>query len=123
MDLKGLRFISIPERRSHVEYCFHVSVVVRLTPNVALRGTATQSETHANTWDTSPFVASYANDGNFDASMTPTSGSCAHTELTPPVWWQVELEKVYEITRVAITQRKEWASKHCFNTYILIVHD
>ena len=79
---------------------------VRLTPNVALRGVATQSETHANTdFAASPFIASYANDGNFDTSMTTTRGACSLTETTSPVWWQVDLLEVYEITKVAITGR------------------
>ena len=96
---------------------FHYSGAVRLTPNVALRGTATQSETHINTaWAPSPFVASYANDGNFDTSLTTTSGACSYTEPTPPVWWQVDLLKVYEITKVAITGRKEYG-KCVFNNY------
>ena len=85
--------------------------VVRLTPNVALKGTATQSATHVNTWDTSPFIASYANDGNFETSMTETSGACSFAERNkPPVWWQVDLLNVYEITKVAITGRQRFNS-------------
>ena len=87
---------------------------------MALRGTATQSSTHINTdFVGSPFEASSAIDENFDTSMIHTSGACSHTERSPPVWWQVELEEVYEITKVAITQRKERSSKHCFNTYCI----
>ena len=96
---------------------FHYLGIVRLTPNVALRGTATQSETHINYhWAPSPFVASYANDGNFETSMTQISGACSFAERNAPVWWQVDLLKVYEITKVAITGRKEYG-KCVFNNY------
>ena len=82
---------------------------VRLTPNVALRGIATQSHTHIDTaWAASPFVASYANDGNLETTLTTTSGACSFAAMIPPVWWQVDLLKVYEITKVAVTGREEW---------------
>ena len=75
---------------------------------MALRGTATQSKTFVHpSYVGSPFVASHANDGNFDTSMTTSSGECSITRTTPPVWWQVDLLEVYEITKVAITGRKE----------------
>ena len=88
---------------------------------MALRGIARQSETHANTWDNSPFIASYANDGNFDTSLTETTGACSFTEPTAPVWWQVDLLKVYEITKVAITGRKESGTFVFNNHYIKII--
>ena len=50
----------------------------------------------------SPFVASHANDGNNEASMTKTSGACSRTTSTRPVWWQVDLLQVYEILKVAV---------------------
>ena len=72
---------------------------------MALRGIATQSETFINTaYTSSPFVASHANDGNIEASMTATSGACSIVQRNPPVWWQVDLQKVHEITKVAITR-------------------
>ena len=88
---------------------FFLLGVVRLTPNVALRGTATQSHTHIYPdYASSPFLASYSNDGNFQTSMTATStsGACSIAESSkPPVWWQVDLLKIYHITKVAITGR------------------
>ena len=75
---------------------------------MALQGTATQSETHVYpSYYGSPFVVSHDNDGNFDTSVIASSGECSITETTPPVWWQVDLLEVYEITKVAITGRKE----------------
>ena len=75
-----------------------------LTPNVALRGNATQSTTYTEAgWAASPFVASYANDGSTEAGMTRTNMACSRTSNIPPVWWQVDLQKVYDITKVAIT--------------------
>ena len=75
---------------------------------MARRGVATQSTDHVNNgFVGSPFVASHANDGNFDQDLVQTSGACAHTENTPPVWWQVDLLEVYEITKVAIANRNQ----------------
>ena len=75
---------------------------------MALGGTATQSETVVNPlYFGSPFVASHANDGNFDAGVTTSSGECSITVDTPPVWRQVDLLEVYEITKVAINGKKE----------------
>ena len=84
---------------------------------MALRGIATQSATSSNSrYPTSPFIASYANDGNFDTSMTETSGACSFADKNqPPVWWQVKLMEIYEITKVAITGRKEFYSMHLIN--------
>ena len=63
---------------------------------------------------TSPFVASYANDGNYETSMIATSAiGCTITLNTPPVWWQVDLLQVYEITKVAISLRKEHSKCRC----------
>ena len=79
---------------------------VRISPNVAVKGTATQSSTSVNTrYVASPFVASYANDGNFDTNLVLRSGACSYTKNTAPFWWQVDLLKVFEINKVAITTR------------------
>ena len=85
--------------------------IIRITPNVALRGTATQSTTYTQSnYRASPFVASYANDGHFETSMIETSEiGCTITRNIRPVWWQVDLLQVHDITKVAISGRKE----HC----------
>ena len=80
--------------------------VMRLTNNVALGGTATQSSDDTG-YDSSP-LASLSIDGNFDTSLTTTNVVCSKTGNTPPVWWQVDLHKVYEINKVAITGRSEY---------------
>ena len=78
---------------------------MRLTPNVALTGKATQSSVWIDfAFASSPFVASYANDGNMETSQTASSTRCSIVKSRPtPVWWQVQLDRVYEIHRVAIT--------------------
>ena len=87
---------------------FYYVDIVRLTPNVAFRGIATQSTTYEDADAVgSPFVASYAIDGNFDTSVTAPCWACSFADSTPPIWWQVELQEVYEITKVVITGRKE----------------
>ena len=84
------------------------SGIVRLSPNVALEGEATQSRDHVTGGFTgSPFVAGYAIDGNFETSVTTGRGACAIAERSPAAWWQVDLLQVYEISKVAITGRKE----------------
>ena len=51
------------------------SGIVRLSPNVALEGEATQSRDHVTSGFTgSPFVAGYAIDGNFETSITTGRG-------------------------------------------------
>ena len=83
--------------------------IIQLNPNVAVKGMATQSTTHIfEPYAASPLIASYANDGNFDTRLNETSGACAETRITPPVWWQVDLFEVYEIMKVAITGRQRW---------------
>ena len=87
---------------------------------MALIGTATQSTTHANkALAGSPFVASHANDGNFETSVIHARGACSITESTPPVWWQVDLLDVYEITKVAITTRNDWG--RCGLSYFMLL--
>ena len=72
-----------------------------------MRGRATQRTTYVNNdYASSPFVASYANDGNFNTNLFIGGRTCARTEKTPPVWWQVDLLAVYEISKVMITGRK-----------------
>ena len=80
--------------------------VVRLIPNVAPRGIASQSTgLHVNTrYAASPFLPSYANDGNIESTMTETSGACSKIPGISPVWWQVDLLKVYQITKVVVTR-------------------
>ena len=80
---------------------------------MALQRIATQSETARNNrYASSPFVAGYANGGNFDTTFTEAHGACSFVELNPPVWWQVDLLEVYEITKVAITSRTRGNGKH-----------
>ena len=74
---------------------------------MALRGTATQSSVWTyGSYPGSPFVASYATDGNFETSVDSSGGTCAIMTDAAPVWWQVDLHKVYEINKIAITGRK-----------------
>ena len=99
---------------------FYYVDILRLTPNVVLRGIATQSSTFESTAAAgSPFIASYAIDGNFDTSVTDARGACSFAEGKPPMWWQVELQEVYEIPKVAITGRKEYGN-YVFNYHYII---
>ena len=68
--------------------------VVRLAPNVAFKGTATQSY-NSN-------AASRVIDGNFE-------GSCSYTSNNQQGWWQVDLLEVYMITKVAMTAGRKYS--------------
>ena len=93
--------------------------IIQLTPNVALRGTATQSADYVQSnYHASPFVAGHANDGNLETSMAPSRDACSLTKDTPPVWWQVDLLKVYVITKIAITGREEF----CKSSFVFILN-
>ena len=95
-----------------IRFSFNFPGITRLTPNVALTGTATQSSTYVNSdYAGSPFVARYAIDANFETTLTKSSGACAMVLNTAPVWWQVDLLKVYEINKIAITGRQVPAGK------------
>ena len=97
-----------------MEFSFYFQGAVRLTPNVALGGTATQSSVHtASSYAGSSWVAGHANDGDLESKITRTSGACSYTKSTPPVWWQVELQEIYEVTKVAITERKGFGEHVC----------
>ena len=87
---------------------------MKLKHNVAGQGTATQSsdwrhESYPDpqyNYPGSPFIASYAIDGDFGTYVNSSGGGCAiATDKVLPVWWQVELREVYEINKVAITGR------------------
>ena len=78
--------------------------IVRLTPNIAVKGTATQSSRH--TWSGLPgatFDAFLANDGNFSTDEI----DCAITSNTAPSWWQVDLLDTYDVSKVAITMKRK----------------
>ncbi|XP_053183283.1 fucolectin-1-like [Scomber japonicus] len=70
--------------------------------NVALRGTATQSQRLRGKNDV--FGAAYnAIDGNRDARFT--SGSCTHTAQMTNPWWRVDMLNPYMVTTIIITNR------------------
>ena len=86
---------------------------------MALDGTATQSSVYTESdYNGSPFDARYAIDSICYFS--------AWTNNTPPVWWQVDLHKAYEINKVSITADYDGTSnlaliflllKLCFRKY------
>ena len=85
-----------------------------LIPNVALNGEATQSSSYRHikgkygsgiTFD-DPDGAHYAIDGNFGTDLD-SGDRCAVTNINDAgAWWQVDLKYEFEITKVAMTTRK-----------------
>ena len=83
--------------------------IIRLTPNVAVAGTATQSSTYG---PSSQYAASNAIDGNY--ATDPYTGACAIANFRAPVWWQVELQNTFEISKVAIAT-SQWTCEYWGN--------
>ena len=74
-----------------------------MRPNLANNGIASQSTTLDGV-DRDADAASYAIDGNFTTDLKRL-GRCAKTHNETAQWWQVDLQGIYEIQRVAITSR------------------
>ncbi|KAK7138550.1 hypothetical protein R3I93_015859 [Phoxinus phoxinus] len=68
--------------------------------NLALGATAVQSSTYSGAG------AQHAVEGNRDSDAR--HGSCSHTNADRDPWWRVDLGKVYEVTRVSITNRGDY---------------
>ncbi|XP_070691006.1 uncharacterized protein [Pempheris klunzingeri] len=67
--------------------------------NVALRGKATQSDRHLDSFG----AASNAIDGNRESNYA--AGSCTHTDVQTNPWWRVDLLESYIVTSVVVTNR------------------
>ena len=79
---------------------------VLLTPNIARNGIATQISNFHHSMHPTPDYASYAIDGNFDTSARYANGQCAITQNHHNGgWWQVKLDGIYSVLKVAITTR------------------
>ena len=77
-----------------------------LTPNVALKGEATQISSTKHDRFSDSDDAQYAIDGNFGTDVLGSGARCAITLKEHGAWWQVDLKYEFEITKVAITTRK-----------------
>ncbi|KAI9999871.1 hypothetical protein NQD34_011714 [Periophthalmus magnuspinnatus] len=66
--------------------------------NLALRGEATQIDTHNDLGD-----ASNAIDGNRESNYMKRS--CTHTSSNTAPWWRLDLHETYAITSIIITNR------------------
>uniref|UniRef100_UPI00398EB92A uncharacterized protein isoform X2 n=1 Tax=Pristiophorus japonicus TaxID=55135 RepID=UPI00398EB92A len=75
----------------------------RYEDNVALKGTATQSDTSHSA------CASRAIDGNADTQWA--GNSCTHTPIQNDPWWRVDLEDTYRVSTVNITNRADCCSE------------
>uniref|UniRef100_A0A3Q3FFB4 Fucolectin tachylectin-4 pentraxin-1 domain-containing protein n=1 Tax=Labrus bergylta TaxID=56723 RepID=A0A3Q3FFB4_9LABR len=82
--------------------CLCVCVCV-LMQNVALSRTADQSSSHPDG------PARNAVDGNRDPNFAKGSCSLTHQESNP--WWRVDLQNVYTVTAVMITNRNEFENR------------
>ena len=71
--------------------------------NLALGKPTKQSSTHGNAGP------SRAVDGNRNSNFD--SSSCTHTQSKKGSWWQVDLEAIYEIRDVVITNRGDCCGK------------
>jgi hypothetical protein len=64
--------------------------------NIALGKPASQSSVYNTTWN-----ANKGNDGNADSTIT--NNHCFHTKNNTSPWWEVDLQAVYTISQVNIT--------------------
>uniref|UniRef100_A0A8C5R327 Fucolectin tachylectin-4 pentraxin-1 domain-containing protein n=1 Tax=Leptobrachium leishanense TaxID=445787 RepID=A0A8C5R327_9ANUR len=101
--------LTIPDGPEHLALC-EVKVYGEETsekqPSVelALRGISSQS----STWDRLG-AAENAIDGS--SSTDYNSGHCSHTAQDAPPWWRLDLTKVYNVTRVKVTNRGDCCSE------------
>ncbi|KAG9467830.1 hypothetical protein GDO78_014221 [Eleutherodactylus coqui] len=51
---------------------------------------------------------------------TYKDGSCTHTTKTPNPWWQVDLQQVYSISKVIITNRLDCCSDRLLGAQVRI---
>uniref|UniRef100_A0A8C5QWI9 Fucolectin tachylectin-4 pentraxin-1 domain-containing protein n=1 Tax=Leptobrachium leishanense TaxID=445787 RepID=A0A8C5QWI9_9ANUR len=72
--------------------------------NLALRGTSSQSSTYNHLG-----AAKNAIDGSSSADYM--SGHCTHTAQDASPWWRLDLTKVYNVTRVKVTNRGDCCSE------------
>uniref|UniRef100_A0A8C9T7Y0 SRCR domain-containing protein n=1 Tax=Scleropages formosus TaxID=113540 RepID=A0A8C9T7Y0_SCLFO len=81
-----------------------VALITCEQKNVALKGTATQSSQYD-----SYGAAGNAIDGNRNTKYT--DGSCTHTKQDSKPWWRLDLQDVFTVTSVTITNRGDCCSK------------
>lgn len=80
--------------------------------NLALGKNATQS----STWET--WYAGHSNDGNLGLSQP--SIECSSTNYHNNPWWRVDLNNVYKVNRVIITNRGDWDTDQVNGAKIII---
>ncbi|XP_029107705.1 deleted in malignant brain tumors 1 protein-like [Scleropages formosus] len=81
-----------------------VALITCEQKNVALKGTATQSSQYD-----SYGAAGNAIDGNRNTKYT--DGSCTHTNQDSKPWWRLDLQDVFTVTSVTITNRGDCCSE------------
>lgn len=87
--------------------------------NLALNKVATQSSLFAN----HPiFVASKAVDGKTGGNYVrePLESEITHTEEGADNWWQVDLGKSYEISKIVVWNREDMAQERLANFYLMV---
>ena len=94
--------------------CVALSFVAKASPtNLALRKPTQMSSTHGR----------YTSDKAVDGNKNMSSLHCSHTtyQRGTRAWWQVDLQAVYIIRKVVITNRGdrsgEWTSRACWAVY------
>lgn len=90
--------------------------------NVATSGTASQSST--GTWGSTGY-ASNAIDGDLTSSWnweSDVDNSISHTEKESQAWWQVQLDKVYDIEQLVLWNRGDNVQNRLNNFDIFILN-
>uniref|UniRef100_A0A3Q3G3X8 Fucolectin tachylectin-4 pentraxin-1 domain-containing protein n=1 Tax=Labrus bergylta TaxID=56723 RepID=A0A3Q3G3X8_9LABR len=106
-DMEGRYVVVIlPGQKRILSLCeveVYASLAGVLMQNVALSRTADQSSSHPDG------PARNAVDGNRDPNFAKGSCSLTHQESNP--WWRVDLQNVYTVTAVMITNRNEFENR------------
>uniref|UniRef100_A0A3B4CR54 Fucolectin tachylectin-4 pentraxin-1 domain-containing protein n=1 Tax=Pygocentrus nattereri TaxID=42514 RepID=A0A3B4CR54_PYGNA len=102
LKLKGIsgRYVNviIPGNNRILTLC-EVEVYGYPTPDVTLKGTASQSSLYDRGFP------SNAIDGNQDGVYS--HGSCSHTEKNLNAWWRLDLLKQHKVFTIRVTNRQE----------------
>uniref|UniRef100_A0A8C5R028 Fucolectin tachylectin-4 pentraxin-1 domain-containing protein n=1 Tax=Leptobrachium leishanense TaxID=445787 RepID=A0A8C5R028_9ANUR len=101
--------VTIPDRPEYLTLCEvkvygEEKIFFYADVNLALRGISSQSSTY-------DYLGAAENAIDGSRSTNYMSGHCTHTAQDAPPWWRLDLTKVYNVTRVKVTNRGDCCSE------------
>ncbi|XP_060568288.1 uncharacterized protein LOC132726895 [Ruditapes philippinarum] len=111
---------NVPADDCAVNLCFNGGVCTNGTTILSLGKPASQSSKfkfdNNNEW-----TADKGNDGNADSDLF--NNHCFHTDDNTSPWWEVDLQDIYDITQVNITNRQDAGTERAQNIEISIAKE